>query len=377
MSAPARPGGAITAVYELWGDPAGAASRAEALAVEQSHEFPSHLAPSHARRSLGHVLDLSQTGPETVLARVAYPESLAGGELPQLLVLLFGNCSLLPGVRLVDVELPPALARAVGGPRLGVAGLRELGDAPHGPLLATALKPVGLSAAELAEQAYQLALGGLDLIKEDQGLANQRWAPYAERVARCGEAVARANDETGGRAVYFPALNAPVSQLAERVDLAVAAGAGGFLVTPGIGGLDQLRHLAATLPAGLALLAHPALLGSFVTSPTSGIAHGTLFGTLLRLAGADAVIFPSFGGRFSFTPAQCREIAEQCSADLAGLRPALPAPGGGMSVQRAPELVEFYGEDVVLLIGGSLHEGGDLRRSAEAFREAARRATRG
>lgn len=361
---------AITAVYQIWGDQAEAAGRAAALAVEQSHEFPAELAPPHTAVSRGVVRELRPVPGGPVLATIDYPADLAGGELPQLLVLLFGNCSLLPGIRLVDLDLPQTLAASLGGPRVGLDGLRHLLGAWDRPLLATALKPVGLAAGELADLAYDLAVGGLDLIKEDQGLADQPWAPFDERVQRCAEAVATANAETGGRAIYLPALNGPVGEVDRRIALALDAGAGGFLLVPGVGGLDLIRHVAASVPPGVPLLAHPAFLGSFVTSPTAGIAHDVLFGLLLRLAGADAAVFPSFGGRFSFTPEQCRAIADGCLRPFAGLAASVPTPGGGMSVQRVPELVDFYGPDVMLLIGGELHRDGDRRAGAAAFRRA-------
>jgi ribulose-bisphosphate carboxylase large chain len=116
------------------------------------------------------------------------------------------------------------------------------------------------------------------------------------------------------------------------------------------------------------LLAHPALLGGLAVSPTEGLAPDVLYGLLLRLAGADAAIFPSFGGRFSYSEEECRSIVDGCVRPFAGLAASLPAPGGGMSPDRVPELVEFYGRDVVLLIGGELHRGGDPRGAAERFR---------
>ena len=38
----------------------------------------------------------------------------------------------------------------------------------------------------------------------------------------------------------------------------------------------------------------------------------------------------------------------------AALRPALPVPAGGMRLERVEELLEFYGPDTMLLIGGNL-----------------------
>lgn len=363
----------IRATYELHGPAAEAERRAAALAVEQSHEFPTELAPEHSLVSLARVVGLTEVHPTLVQVQVDFPADLAGDDLSQLLVLLFGNVSLQPGVRLVDVDLPGALAQVGPGPRVGVDGLRALLGAPSRPLLATALKPVGLSTAELAARAEAFALGGIDLVKDDQGLASQRWSPYEERVAAVAEAVAAANARTGGRTLYLPTLSGPAETLERRVRLGLDAGVGGFLVLPGVGGLDEVRHVASLVPPGTPLMAHPALLGSFVADPTHGIAPELLFGPLLRLAGADVVVFPSFGGRFSFTREQCEAIAEGLRRPFGDVPAALPAPGGGMGLDRVPELLDTYGADVVLLIGGELHRGGDLRRAAEEFRAAVER----
>ena len=161
-------GEVITAVYEISAeDPA---ERAVQIAVEQSHELPTELAPGNAvRDSLGHVRSVLQRPGRPALATVDYPADLAGAELGQLLVLLLGNVSLQDGVRLADVTLPAGLAAALPGPRLGIAGVRALAGEPGRALLATALKPVGMTPQQLAGLAYDIAAGGLHIIKEDQG----------------------------------------------------------------------------------------------------------------------------------------------------------------------------------------------------------------
>ena len=104
----------ITAVYEITAeDPA---LRAALVAVEQSHELPTELAPANAvRDSLAHVRTVVERPGRPALATVDYPADLAGGELGQLLVLLLGNVSLQDGVRLVDLALPASLAGALRG----------------------------------------------------------------------------------------------------------------------------------------------------------------------------------------------------------------------------------------------------------------------
>ena len=72
--------------------------------------------------------------------------------------------------------------------------------------------------------------------------------------------------------------------------------------------------------------------------------------------GADAVIFPNHGGRFSYPAALCHDIAAAARAPWpnGAIKPALPVPAGGMSVERVGDIVREYGTDTVLLIGGSL-----------------------
>src|SRR5207245_9273653 len=168
---------------------------------------------------------------------------VVGGDLPQLLNLLFGNISLKPGILVAAIDWPPELLAALGGgPRRGIAGLRALAGTRERALLCTALKPLGLSAAELAERCYRFALGGIDIIKDDHSLADQPPAPFRERVERCQEAVTRANRETGGNALYFPNVPAGAATALERADFAGRVGCRGVVVHVLPAGLDAGRR---------------------------------------------------------------------------------------------------------------------------------------
>ncbi len=363
----------LRAVYEFTGPVSDAPARASALCVEQTIEFPADLVPDDdiQREIIGQIESLDEIGPRTVSVEVSYAIETTGYEFPQLLNVLFGNSSLLPGVKLVDVMVPLSLAESLSGPRFGIDGLRTMFDAPHRPLLATALKPMGFSPERFADLAYELALGGIDMIKDDHSLANQPFADFEARVRACSDAVRRANVQTGLNSVYMPSINAPHGLLDERVEIAIDAGAGGLLILPGITGFDFMRDVAARDDVAVPIMGHPALLGGFVSSSTGGISHSVLFGTLMRLAGADVSIFPNFGGRFSFSPEACSAISSACLKPMESIKLIWPAAGGGMTMDRTAEMFEFYGKDVVLLIGGDLHRGGGtLRENARAFREA-------
>ena len=119
------------------------------------------------------------------------------------------------------------------------------------------------------------------------------------------------------------------------------------MVAPMIAGFSNVQALAAEFP-DLALFAHPSLGGA------ARIAPDLLIGDLFRLIGADAVIFPNYGGRFGYSTDMCRSLANRARRRDDGLRPALPVPAGGMTLDRTAEILDFYGPDTMLLIGGNL-----------------------
>ena len=112
--------------------------------------------------------------------------------------MLFGNTSIHEDVRLVGVEIPESVARAFGGPNHGLAGLRARAGADRRAMTCSALKPQGLPAGKLADLAARFAAGRIDFVKDDHGLADQAYSPFADRLKACSEAVAAANARTGG-----------------------------------------------------------------------------------------------------------------------------------------------------------------------------------
>ncbi len=348
------------ATYLIASAPEEALERARDICIEQTVEFPADLIERADIRDqvIGRVESLEEIGPERCEAVIEFAVEVAGGELTQLLNVLFGNISIKPGIRLERLDLPESMGETFRGPRFGRRGLRALLDAPKRPLLSTALKPMGLSGRELAELAADFACGGIDIIKDDHGLSDQSFCRFDDRVSRCSEAVLRAAEQTGKPCLYFPNITAPADELVDRARAAKRAGAGGLVLSPGLTGFDSMRRLADDDDIALPILSHPAFLGSFTAAPGQGISHGALYGQIGRLSGADASIFPSFGGRFSFTSEECRDIVDSTLRPMGRLAPNFPAPAGGMTLERVPELLEFYGEDVILLIGGDLHRHG-------------------
>ena len=132
----------------------------------------------------------------------------------------------------------------------------------------------------------------------------------------------------------------------------------------------QAFTLCCTAVASLlSLMAHPAFAGAMRIPPE------LLFGKLFRLFGSDAVIYPNYGGRFTYSKQICSDLADNLRKPWGEQRPAFPVPAGGMQVDRVDEMVQFYGKDTILLIGGSLYMAGDaLGERSRTFAENARKA---
>jgi len=363
-------GDRFSVTYRLFGSEKDARAMADDICIEQTVEFPADEVPEGVIRDqvFGRIEFFGPWGAGSFRAIISYANEIAAGELTQFLNVVFGNSSIKPGIRVEHLDLPESFLRGFKGPRFGREGLRSLLHLPERPLLSTAIKPMGLSSIELADLAYRFSLGGMDIIKDDHGLSDQSCSPFAERVKRCAEAVARGNRETGGRSIYVANITAPHKEVLKRARIAKDAGAGGLMAAPGLIGFDLMRELADDDTLALPILTHPALQGSFVTGP-NGIAHGVLFGQLARLAGADATIFPNFGGRFSFSGEECKAIVTGTQTPMGRIKPIFPAPGGGMSLEKVPEMLETYGRDLIFLIGGGLFKHGpDLVENCQYFK---------
>ncbi len=364
-------GDRFSATYRIRGSEQEAMEKAGKLCVEQTVEFPAeHIdCPAIQDGIIGKVESLTDAGGGWYRAVISYADETVGEDFPQFLNVLFGNSSILPDITLERVDVSKRLRELFPGPRYGVEGLRKELGVRGRPFLFSAIKPMGLPPEAFAETAYRLALGGIDLIKDDHGLMDQSFAPYRERVKAVAAAVDRANRETGGHTAYIPNVSGSSRELADRIRFAQDAGARGVMLAPGLTGFDAVYQ--ASRSTDLIVVGHPAWIGASIDKGGGGIDCACLIGQLPRLAGADISIFPNFGGRFSFTRQQCAQIRDMAAEKLEGIRAMVPCPAGGMSVERAGELRQFYGDDAALLIGGSLlTQPGSLTENCRKLKEA-------
>ena len=335
-------------------------ARVESLLLEQTVELPRTALrdPFVLENIVGHLISVTATGANLHRVVIDFPISATGDDPSQFLNVLFGNSSIQEHVQLADFQLPstkdwPTREKALPGPRFGTAGLRKIVNVQGRALTSTALKPIGLTTGRLAELCGLFARAGIDIIKDDHGLANQSFHPFADRLRACQRAVREANAATGRQSIYVPNLMGTPTVVLEQLKLAQDEGVGAVMIAPMLLGLPFLAEIVrdhATVP----VIGHPSFGGATRIRPE------LLYGKLFPLYGADATIFANFGGRFAYSRDTCRGLADALvKPSEPGVLPTLPMPAGGIKYQNVADVLAFYGTEVILLIGGGLYEAGD------------------
>lgn len=326
---------------------------AEAIAREQSLEILDSLIPEPIRREyLGRVLSVQEVDEERWRLRIGYPAHLASAQIGQLMHLLYGNVSFYPRIRLAGVQLPASLIDSLPGPIGGIPAIRRLTGVEQRALLLTVLKPRGSSPETLAHLAEQFALGGGDILKDDQNLVETRIKDFRARVACCAQALERAAQQTGRPCLYLPHVAGSGQHLGQQLDTVAELGLKGVVLCPWFMGMETAAEAARS--RGLMWLAHPAGAGVWTECPDRGASAELIFGLWPRLAGADLSIYPGSGGRISAQQANESAIIRALTEPLGSHHSTLPCSGGGKTLAQVPELARQFGDDLAVVVGGDL-----------------------
>ncbi len=342
------------------------------ITLEQTVEVPENCIPEKHFDDgiIGIVESIQPNGntPNQYIVAISYRTDITELSIPQFFNVLFGNISLKNNIKISDITFAESFFNVFHGPNYGVEGIRKLLGVYGRALACSALKPMGLSINELSKKAGLLAKGGIDLIKDDHGISNQKFHPFKERVSRCHEAVDNVNAGRERKTLYFPMVSGRFEEIEEQVHHVLKESIRGILIAPMLVGPDTVRYISAKY--NLIIMAHPALTGTHFHDPTHGIDPSVFLGTLFRMLGADLSVFPHAGGRFHFTENDCLAISNSLRCDNGFWKRSFPCPAGGIHMDRISEISEMYGIDTVFLIGGSLMQySTDLSHSTEVFME--------
>lgn len=290
------------------------------------------------------------------LIKIAYPSANFSADLPAILTTAFGKLSLDGEVKLLDLEFSDELKATFPGPKFGITGIREKLGVFDRPLVMSIFKGViGRDIEYLKEQLREQALGGVNIIKDDEILFENPLTPFETRITEGKKVLKQVYTETGHRALYAVNLTGRIFDLREKAKKAVELGADLLLFNVFAYGLDVLQSLAEDPEISIPLMAHPAVSGTLTPSEFYGFSNQLLLGKLLRYAGADLVLFPSPYGSVALEREQTLAIAAELTKTDESFKPSFPVPSAGIHPGLVPLLINDFGKDSVINAGGGVH----------------------
>ena len=307
----------------------------------------------------GSVEDLVELPDGGYLTKICFPhEIFEKGNIPQYLSVIAGNLfglGKLEAVRLLDIDLPENLAGC--GPKFGIDGIRkivgtEVSCRPH---IGTIIKPkVGLNPKDTAQVAYEAALGGLDLIKDDETLTNQTFCPLFDRLEAVMDALDRAKDETGKQVLYAVNVTTGGDRIVELAHKAVSAGANMLMVDVLTAGFSAIQALAEAPGINVPIHVHRTMHGALTRNPHHGIAMRPI-AKLVRSSGGDQLHTGSVSGKMGSKAGEVIADNREITKPLSYLKPVFPVSSGGLHPGKVAAEIAKLGTDIVLQAGGGIH----------------------
>ncbi len=311
------------------------------------------------------------TRPDYALMTIGVPAANVGGDIPTLLTTVLGNdASTSVLAKLVELQLPTSFHETAGGPKFGLSGMREMTGVAERPLLLSMIKPcIGMTIEASAEVFRETALGGADIIKDDEVLTHTTNSTPVERVRAFRVEADRVFEETGRRVPYAVNITGRPDRMLADATACMEEGATALMINyaaTGYGAVQMIRD-AVDVP----ILGHFAGSGPFIESPASGMVGAIATGQLPRVAGADmAMILTPWGG-YPLSEHTYRQTVSALRAPVPGLRQTLPLIGGGVHPGMVERYVGDLGFDIALSPGGGVHGHPDgSRAGAVAMRQA-------
>jgi len=307
----------------------------------------------------------------TFIIKIAFPVVNTGAQFAMMLTAVMGNVSYMGKIKLLDIELPESYLAQFQGPKFGIQGIRDLLGVQDRPLVNNMIKPcTGLSAKQTGELAYEVALGGVDIIKDDELTADQPYCPLMDRVKEVMKAIKAADAEKGETTLYTFNVTGPVVDLRDRSLRAIEAGANALMVNTWTLGLDACKMLADDPEINVPILSHTDLQGALCTSPVSALSLNLINAKFPRLAGMDMAIILSPYGKFPITWDAYVQNMFAMSSPWKNIKPMMPMPGGGTTQGHIEELISTFGKDIIIAAGGAVigHPMGTVA-GGKAFRQ--------
>jgi ribulose-bisphosphate carboxylase large chain len=310
--------------------------------------------------------------PGEYIAYIAYELDLfEEGSIANLTSSIIGNVfgfKAIKSLRLEDMRIPPHYIKTFQGPAHGIVLEREFLNKYGRPLLGATIKPkLGLSARNYGRVIYEGLRGGLDFTKDDENINSQAFMRWRDRFLFGMEAVNRAQAETGEiKGHYFNITAATMEDMYERAEFAKELGSVIVMIDLTIG-FTAIQSMAKWCRKnGVLLHLHRAGHSTYTRQKSHGVSFRVI-SQWMRLAGVDhihagTVIGKLEGDRGSvlgFYDTLRKDKVEPdptkglyFEQDWVSMPGVMPVASGGIHAGQMHQLLDLFGDDVILQFGG-------------------------
>jgi len=293
------------------------------------------------------------------------------GSIANLTASLIGNVfsfKPLKAARLEDMRIPAAYVKTFKGPPTGLIVERERLDKFGRPLLGATTKPkLGLSARNYGRVIYEGLKGGLDFMKDDENINSQPFMHWRDRFLYVMDAVNKASAATGEvKGSYLNVTAGTMEAIYERAEFAKQLGSIVIMIDLVVG-WPCIQSLSEWCRRNDMLLhMHRAGHGTYTRQKNHGVSFRVI-AKWLRLAGCDHLHAGTAVGKLEGDPLTVQGYYHVCrdsytktdlsrglffDMDWCDLRKVMPVASGGIHAGQMHQLLDLFGDDVVLQFGG-------------------------
>lgn len=305
--------------------------------------------------------------------KIAYPRLIfEDGSVPCMVSGIGGNIygmKAVKNLRLMDAELPLDYIKDFKGPRYGVDVIKKIFKRKSGPVTSVVPKPkLGYTAEEHAKKVgYAVWRGGIDAVKCDENLTNQKFNRIADRVKYLAKYRDKAMKETGDVKDAFINVTSPnLKELEKRIKLVHDHGFKYFMLDVVVSGFTAVgTAIELAHDYGMAIHAHRAMHSMFTRNPKHGMTM-LFLAKLMRLIGVDQIHTGTAIGKLEGHKrdiiAMKDMLMEKEVKEIPNLRmpqkwnrikPTLPVSSGGLHPGILPDVFDIYGTtNIGLQVGG-------------------------
>jgi len=333
--------------------------------------------------------------------KIAYPRIIfEDGSVPCMMSGIGGNIygmKAVKNLRLIDAELPLDYIKDFNGPVFGTDVIKKIFKRKHGPVTSVVPKPkIGYTSEEHARKVgYAVWKGGIDCVKDDENLTNQKFNKFNKRVKLLAKYRDKAMKETGDiKDAFINVTAANLKEMEKRVKLIHDYGFRYFMIDMVVSGYTAMGTSAELAhDYKMAIHGHRAMHAMFDRNPKHGMTM-LFLAKLMRLIGVDQLHTGTAIGKLEgkarniiamkqmLMNKEVKEIKNlRMSQKWGKIKPTLPVSSGGLHPGILPAVFDIYGTmDIGIQAGGGTQGHPDgieagaraMMQSIEAYRKGIR-----